>query len=239
MDTGKQSISAVLRAIVSVRYEDRISCQQPGCGHSVYRRVHVVHEAGKTILLGSTCFSKRYGDPDALGAPQHGGGGGDGIELTEEQRQILVENTEALLSHYDQLREQKLLEAQAQALAQLERVAQLKAQHFLRHPKPTTAQTPWPWVKQHSSMLYVQMRDGAGWVRAQHQDGRQILMPWPSFDGWDESLPSFVGTVHPFIEGFLIGNLPATISYLREHATWEKMSGHWAEIAAEIARHKL
>ncbi|MES2980224.1 MAG: hypothetical protein V4731_17530, partial [Pseudomonadota bacterium] len=45
----------------------RVQCQQPGCGHSFYRRIHVVQEAGRLLVLGSTCFEKRFGTALALG----------------------------------------------------------------------------------------------------------------------------------------------------------------------------
>ena len=35
-----------LRAIVTVDEQDRVRCQQPGCGHSVYAAIHVVEENG-------------------------------------------------------------------------------------------------------------------------------------------------------------------------------------------------
>lgn len=59
--------TGTLLAIVSVEYEDRVRCGQPSCGHSVYRRIHVVREDEKLLVLGSTCFEKRYGTATVLG----------------------------------------------------------------------------------------------------------------------------------------------------------------------------
>lgn len=56
---GRQT--AQLLAIVEVAYEDRIRCQQPDCHHVVYRAVHIVQEGESLLVLGSTCFAKRYG----------------------------------------------------------------------------------------------------------------------------------------------------------------------------------
>ena len=61
-----------LRAVVAVDEKDRVQCQQPGCGHSVYAAVHVVEEDGRLLVLGSTCFAKRYGSSHALGPAQYG-----------------------------------------------------------------------------------------------------------------------------------------------------------------------
>ena len=234
MNVTKQPVDAQLRAIVSVSYPDRIQCQQPGCGHSVYRRVHIVHDSGITILLGSTCFAKRYGGAGALGQPNHGGSG-DGLELTAEQRQILVDNTDALLAHYDQQRDERPNNAKTRLSSYQDTLQQLRVQRLQRHFPPAEP-TPWSWVKKLSSMLYFHMQDGSGWVRAQHHDGKQMLVPWPVFEGWDESLPAFIGSSHPTIEGFSISDLATTVGYLRVHSTWEKMSGNWAEISREIVK---
>lgn len=90
---------ARLRAVVVVDVKDRVQCQQPGCGHSVHAAVHVAEEDGRLLVLGSTCFAKRYGSAHALGHAQYGGGGGR--KLTEEERLMLIQNTEALLAHFE------------------------------------------------------------------------------------------------------------------------------------------
>ena len=46
-----------LVAIVAVEPADRVQCSQPGCGHSVYARIHVVREGDELIVLGSSCHS--------------------------------------------------------------------------------------------------------------------------------------------------------------------------------------
>ena len=65
----------------------------------------------RSLVLGSTCFVKRYGSPHALGPAQYGGGGGR--NLTEEERLMLLQNTEMLLAHFEA---QVLAEAEAAAL---------------------------------------------------------------------------------------------------------------------------
>ena len=94
-----------LCAIVAVDFSARVRCTQPGCGHAVFRRIHVVRDDGKLLVLGSTCFAKRYGSSDALGPARHGGGSGDsGRQLTETERQLLVNNSAELLSQFEQER---------------------------------------------------------------------------------------------------------------------------------------
>jgi len=87
-DSSEKSRGAELLAIVGVDQSQRVRCGQPGCGHSVYRHIHVVREGADLIVLGSTCFEKRYGGISILGAPRYGGGSGK--QLTEEERLLLV-----------------------------------------------------------------------------------------------------------------------------------------------------
>ena len=100
MKTMGPVVEHKLLAIVSVDYADRVQCGQPGCGHYVYRQIHVVHEGEKTFVLGSTCFAKRYGSTAALGSPSFGGIGGR--PLTTEERRLLVENTALLMTRFEE-----------------------------------------------------------------------------------------------------------------------------------------
>ncbi len=213
-----------LRAIVSVAFEDRMQCQQPGCGHAVYRRVHVVDDDG-IVLLGSTCFATRYGSAEALGRASHGGSG-DGRLLTPAERQLLVENTAALIAQFDQQRAERLNK----------KLAERAVPRHVIPAMPGKEVTPWPWQKPMTSMLYFSMQDGTGWVRVQHQSGQQLIVPWPMFEGWDECLPLFVGSTHPTLEALVVTDVVSAVAYLRQHCTREKLGGHWREIEAEINR---
>lgn len=53
------SSPARLLAIVAVLPQKRVQCS--GCGHGVYAAIHVVEENGQILVLGSTCFAKRFG----------------------------------------------------------------------------------------------------------------------------------------------------------------------------------
>ncbi len=229
-----------LLAIVAVDPSDRVRCQQPNCGHSVYRHIHVVEDAGHLLVLGSTCFAKRYGSGEALGSPRHGGG--DGRKLSDGERQLLVENTAALLAQFEAQRQ----EEQAKRLAKVEaiRAAQAEAHRATVRPlsvapaRPEVKASAWSWVKPMTSMAYFHLRDGTGWLRVQHADGRQMLMPWPKFEGWDEVFPSSVGTPISDFGGYCVRDLVLTVGYLREREEWEKVSGVWREIVGEIARRR-
>ena len=73
---------------------------QPGCGHGVYAAIHVVEENGQILVLGSTCFAKRFGSAAAVGLPAYSAGGGNGKPLTEDERQLLMNNTAELMARF-------------------------------------------------------------------------------------------------------------------------------------------
>jgi hypothetical protein len=228
-----------LVAIVAVDPDDRVRCGQPGCGHSVYARIHIVREGDELIVLGSTCFEKRYGSSSALGSAKYGGG--SGRQLTAEERQLLVSNTALLLSHFEDERAHDL----AVAAARVQELCKVQQRPSLPPPlsrwstSPAIAHSksaPWPWMKHMSSMLYIKLTDGTGWVRVQSVDSKQFLVPWPAFDGWDEALPTHVGTANAEHGGYELADVASALKYLRGMSEWEHLSGAWQEIRAQISQ---
>ena len=91
----------VLLAVVEVPHDERVRCAAEGCGHSVYRRVHLVRVAGSTKVYGSDCFTRLFGStPTGIAAPRYGTG--TGKSLTPEERALLIENTERLIEQFEQ-----------------------------------------------------------------------------------------------------------------------------------------
>lgn len=87
---------AYLLAVVEVDKADRIQCQAEGCGHSVYKRIHVVLAGLEFKVLGSQCYDRLHGQTALCGhTPQYGSG--SGRLLTPEERLVLVENTAAFI----------------------------------------------------------------------------------------------------------------------------------------------
>lgn len=238
--------SAQLLSIVEVDQADRVQCQQPGCGHTVWKAVHVVRDAGSLLVLGSTCFAKRYGGLNGLGSPSYGPG--NGRKLTRAERELLAQNTQALLAQFEA--EKQATEAMVRArLADLQRLAsqrvrQVEGQRatWLTHPLRQDIQRPgmspashgpWPWMKPLTSMAYFRLADDTGWVRVQRRDGQQMLVPFPSFDGWDEALPASVGTSDHEYQAYVVPDIARAIAFLRQRATSELVSGVWSEIQAK------
>ena len=132
-------MSGQLLAVVGVDKDDRVACQAQGCGHAVYRRIHVVrHDNGSVGVYGSDCFAKLFGH--LIDRPPRYGSG-DGRELTPEERLMLAENTERLIAQFEserlaaleQARLQREMQEKAQQVAR-ERAEQQRAEAERRRP---------------------------------------------------------------------------------------------------------
>jgi len=220
---GACAAKASLLAIVGVEKASAVQCQNPGCNHRVYRRIHVVDEDASLLVLGSSCFAKRYGSSAVLGQPSIGGA--NGRQLSHEERAMLVDNTAALLALF----RQEHLETQVTMKAQVARRPDRSELPLVRAVwHQSIKRPPWIWVKPLSSVAYFHLNDGTGWVRVQHMQGAQMLMPWPSFEGWDEVFPTSVGRPDLDTGGYEITDLIQTVSFLRARSEWDRV-GNWSE----------
>lgn len=122
---------AYLLVVVEVDRADRVQCQAEGCGHSVYKRIHVVLAGLEFKVLGSQCYERLYGQATLTSqAPQYGTG--TSRLLTQEERLILMENTAAFI---------EALEAER---VELERRAALKAAQQRKNESARAAIQPTP-----------------------------------------------------------------------------------------------
>lgn len=155
---------------------------------------------------------------------------------------MLVSNTAQLLARFEdeRLREIALATARAEEAHQQKPHLSNSPSFFPWSSIAATASaskaTPWSWKARGTSMFYIQMRDGSGWVRVQSERGMQFLLPWPMFDGWDEALPAHIGPVDLEHGGYKLDDVAAALRYLRQKSKWELVSGIWPEILAEIAK---
>ena len=91
-----------LLVVVEVDKADRIYCQEENCKHTVFKQIHVVRENGQLKLYGSSCFAKKYHNlPDEFKNPLFRSSSG-GTVLSTEERQMLIDNTERLISIFQQ-----------------------------------------------------------------------------------------------------------------------------------------
>lgn len=99
-------------AVVEIAQEDRVRCSAVGCGHSVYKRVHLVRIDGQTRVYGADCFSRLFGHT-AIGRSNPRYGGLDGRALTAEERELLKSNTERLIDMFEREHQAELAHADA------------------------------------------------------------------------------------------------------------------------------
>lgn len=214
-----QELKFRLLAIVAVDPVHRVRCQQPGCGHGVYAKIHVVEDAGELIVLGSDCFAKRYGEGHTRGF--QGPGAGGGRVLTQAEREMLLHNTAALLAQFEleRQKEQGLVESKLSALRQLHA---LRSQHsaprfgtthrfrgsatktqyhqtFVDTESLAVASTPLPfWAtlkRLNTSYFAYGTAEGYCWILMQSAThvGCFIAPAPTNFEGWDEALPPSLG----------------------------------------------
>lgn len=216
-------MSHQLLAIVAVEKKDRVQYQQPSCGKGVYARIHVVNEDGKLKVLGSDCYSKRFGITSTTNFK--GLGGGSGQKLSDEERQLLVENTAALIAKLTEDHERET----AAAIAKL---AAFSVAFRLRQQTPTMSSNqhhkdlklsesdaaaehptnPPEWAKlqkKNTSLFAYGLSPGEGFVLIQsatHEGCFIAPIPGP-FEGWDEALPPSLGVMDAVLNVY-VSSLP-------------------------------
>ena len=182
----------VLLAVVEVPHADRVRCAAEGCGHSVYRRVHLVRIGEATKVYGFDCFTRLFGStPTGQAAPRYGSG--TGRSLTPEERELLTENTERLIEQFEQERQAQIAEAERRQALMASRQA---------HQAPE--QTP---QQRHASQLATRampvVATPAQRAEAEAQ-AREAL--GEKFPGVNLDLPGFKGLVSMEVEKILRKN---------------------------------
>jgi hypothetical protein len=89
-----------LMAIVEVDKRNRIACQAAGCNRPVFKKIHVILESGSFKVLGGECYKKLYGS-SGVRDPKPYYGSSEGRRLTDEERRLLIENTEKLIEQLE------------------------------------------------------------------------------------------------------------------------------------------
>ncbi len=119
-DAAPPSPDAYLLAVVEVDRQARILCQAEGCGHSVYKRIHVVLIGTEFKVFGSQCYQRLFGHLDtAAMTPQYGSA--DGWRLTADEQLVLAENTSRFIEQLENERLELERQAALQAAADEQR----------------------------------------------------------------------------------------------------------------------
>lgn len=90
-----------LIAVIEVPEDKKVICQSEGCGRSVYKSVHIVRMDGKLQIVGSECFKKHIGKSRSQEKLKPLYGSGEGIPLSEQERDLLLRNTEQLIAEFE------------------------------------------------------------------------------------------------------------------------------------------
>ncbi len=171
-----------LLAIVEVDATERVVCQAEGCGHGVYRRIHVVRcEDDRVRVYGSDCFGRLFHGLMPEARPRYGG---DGRTLTPEERAMLAANTERLIAHFETAHQAELervrlsVEEQRRVeRASVERTAAARREAERRRP-PTPAELAT--VEAHAKVIVrqkygVENPDAPGWRGLVLMHARELL----------------------------------------------------------------
>lgn len=126
MQTNFSEADSILLAIIEVAQSDRIVCQAEGCGHSVFKRIHVVRVAGSIKVFGSACFERLFSSRgQSFSVPAFGST--SGRRLTAEERLLLLQNTEALITALEAEHNHQIFLVQKK---EQDRIAALEQQRF-------------------------------------------------------------------------------------------------------------
>ena len=179
----------VLLAVVEVPHDERVRCSAEGCGHSVFRRVHLVRTDGATNVFGSDCFARLFGStPTGQAAPRYGGG--TGRILTAEERSLLIENTARLIERFEQEHQAEIAEAERRRLL-------VESRSHSQVPAPLLHQ---PRALPRVALALPLIPTPAQRAEAESQARRTLEQKFP---GVNLDLPGFKGLVRMEVERLL------------------------------------
>ena len=88
-----------------------------------------------------------------------------------------------------------------------------------------------------SSVAVFTAPDGAHWVRVQHKDRSQKLVPWPQFQGWESALPSGIGRADASIGAIAVDNIADAIQVLGHLGFLGPEVGRWQDVRPRHSTH--
>ena len=154
---------------------------------------------------------------------------------------LLEVNTAALIAFFEEQERTRLAQEQ-QRLAELKAIASRQDQLRLARYKQATSfsghkpvyrptNSPWPWQStKHSSIAVLVSPDSRVWVRVEHQNGSQKLLPWPAYSGWEIALPAEIGDLDHEIQGYAVKNIVQAMRLLVSLGYSEPKVGGWRDV---------
>lgn len=161
-----------LLSVVEVPPDKRVRCQAEGCGHGVFKRIHVVEHDGRVGVYGSECYARLFGAGGRLRPARYGGG--EARMLTDAERQMLEQNARDLIERFEQERRDEIQRQALQEEKQRRTLAELKKRY-----KATPPDCP-------AGVLDAAVAEAKALVRQRHNV--------------DPELPGFVGLVRIYAQ---------------------------------------
>jgi len=157
-----------LLTVIEVSENNKVLCQFKNCNRPVFKKVHIVRNNEKIQILGSECYKKQYGEHHALNKVKPIYGAASGIALSEDERSLLLENTEELIrqlrkKHQDNeaLSEKKAFDYSKLSDSELRKVVLEKTKEDFRVDKGLDPELlGWSgWIKSDAEKLFQKIRN--------------------------------------------------------------------------------
>lgn len=174
-----------LLAVVEVDPSQRLLCQAESCGHSIYKRIHIVDLGDRITTVGADCFATLYGDgPLRDAVPRLGAY--EGKPLSPEQRELLINRTREFIATLEAAHQERLVEAERLA-RQTQAAAQTLVTLPLQEPRRVAIHLRFDaWFKS----LTDEERHAYALIRIKTEADMRRDM------GIDPTLPGFVGMLN-------------------------------------------
>lgn len=101
-----------LLAVVTVADDKKVVCLHDNCMRPISKAVHIVRIDGKITVVGSTCYKKSVVHLISQKNQEAKYLGAAGTMLSENDRELLLNNTESLIEQYETHAIKKLEEDQ-------------------------------------------------------------------------------------------------------------------------------
>ena len=76
--------------------------------------------------------------------------------------------------------------------------------------------------------------DAQVWVRVEHQNGSQKLLPWPTFTGWETALPAEIGDQDFEVQGYAVRDIVQAMRLLGSLGFSEPKVGGWRDVLPKM-----
>jgi len=151
-----------LLAVIEVSENNKVLCQFKNCNRPVFKKVHIVRNNEKIQILGSECYKKQYGEHHPLNKVKPIYGAASGIALSENERSLLLENTEELIRQLGKkYQDNEAINYSKISDSKLRKIALEKTKEDFRVNQGLDPELPgWAgWIKSDAEKLFQKIRN--------------------------------------------------------------------------------